>query len=294
LKGALEIAQKKGLGADSDLENFMDNELPFWMRGTYGVNTPCVEIRQGDDFLLCDAGSGLRDFGNYLLGTCGKETPKEYRIFISHPHWDHIQGFPFFTPAYIPGNHIYIYGCHEGIQKAFSTQQSQPFFPINFDDLGAEIEFVTMDPCKSYRINGFHVTAKEQNHPGRSFGYRFERDGKTVVYSTDAEHKSEGDRDTTSFIEFINRADLLIFDAQYNFADASTIKEDWGHSNNLVGVELAEKSKVKHLCLFHLEPVSGDRDLDKFLKDTKKLVSLLGDDEPFEVSIARDGMEIDI
>ncbi|MFH1350072.1 MAG: MBL fold metallo-hydrolase [Pseudomonadota bacterium] len=294
LKAALEIALEKEFGPANDIEAFIDNELPFWVKGTYGANTPCVEIRAGDDFVLCDAGSGFRDFGHHLLRTYGKEAPKDFHILISHPHWDHIQGFPFFTPIYIPGNHITIYGCHETVRDAFSTQQSQPFFPINFSDLAADIDFVSLDPEKTYEIEGFKVTAKEQSHPGKSYGYRIERDDKVVVYSTDAEHKSERDKDTVSFLEFFNKADLLIFDAQYTFADASTIKEDWGHSNNLIGVELALNASVKHLCLYHLEPVSSDQDLDKFLLDTRKLADLLGEDLPLHVSIAWDGMEIEI
>lgn len=294
LKGALAMALEKGLGPRDDIEAFIENELPFWIKGTYGANTPCVEIREEDDFLMCDAGSGFRDFGNYLLRTYGKAAPKDFHVLISHPHWDHIQGFPFFTPIYIPGNHITIYGGHDTIKEAFSTQQSQPFFPINFSDLGAKIDFVVLDPGKTYEIKGFRVTAKEQSHPGKSFGYRFERDGKVVVYSTDAEHKSESDEDMASFVAFFSKADLLIFDAQYTFADASTIKEDWGHSNNLIGVELAQKAGVKHLCLYHLEPVSSDKDLHKFLHDTRKLATLLGEGDPFQVSIAWDGMDVEI
>jgi len=294
LRGALEIAVEKGLGPDSDIETFIDQSLPFWISGTYGANTSCAEIRHGDDFLICDAGSGFRDLGNHLIRTYGMKGPKDFHIFISHPHWDHIQGFPFFTPIYIPGNRITIYGGHDNIREAFLTQQSQPFFPIDFKNLGAEIDFVVLDPEKTHEVKGFQITVKEQSHPGKSYGYRFERDGKVVVYSTDSEHKSESDEDTEQFVEFFRKADLLIFDAQYTFADASTIKEDWGHSNNLIGVELALKAGVKHLCLFHLEPVSTDQTLDKFLHDTRKLATLLGEDEILEVSIAWDGMEVDI
>jgi ribonuclease BN (tRNA processing enzyme) len=138
------------------------------------------------------------------------------------------------------------------------------------------------------------VTAKEQNHPGISFGYRLEKGGKSVVYSTDSEHKSENDGDISAFLDFIRGADLLIFDAQYNFADACTVREDWGHSNNLVGVELARRANVKHLCLFHHEPNSSDRDLYRLLEDTKKLTSIFRKEEPLEVSIAWDGLTIDV
>ncbi|MCK4792030.1 MAG: MBL fold metallo-hydrolase [Desulfobacteraceae bacterium] len=294
MHSALEIVVEKGLDPGSDIEAFIETEFPFWIKGTYGTNTPCIEIRDGSDFVLCDAGTGLRDFGNHLLRTYGKTSPKDFHIFISHPHWDHIQGFPFFIPIYIEGNRITVYGCHEDIREALSIQQGPPFFPIDFKDLEAEIRFVALAPGKTYDIAGFRVTAKEQSHPGKSYGYRFERHGKKVVYSTDSEHKPESEEDSATFVEFFSRADLLIFDAQYSLADACTIKEDWGHSNNFIGVELAQRAGVKHLCLYHNEPVSSDEDLDKFLQDTRKLASLIKEGGPIRVSIAWDGMVIEV
>jgi phosphoribosyl 1,2-cyclic phosphodiesterase len=292
IKAALDMAAKKGIDRGTDIEGFIDNELPFWIKGSYGTNTPCVEIRDGDEFVLCDAGSGIRDFGNYFLKTRGREGIRDFHIFLSHLHWDHIQGFPFFVPALIGGNLITVYGCHENMKKAFSVQNSSPFFPLDFKDLAAEIRFIHLDPGKTYDIAGFTVTAKEQRHPGKSYGYRFEKDGKAIVYSTDSEHKIASGTDSAPFVDFFDRADLLIFDAQYTLADAWTVKKDWGHSNNVIGVELAHKAGVKHLCLYHQEPVSRDEDIDKFLEDTKKLTSLLGGGGQLEVSIAWDGMVV--
>ena len=294
VKAALVIAVQEGFGPGSDTDVFIDNELPFWVSGTYGTNTSCVEIRDASEFILCDAGSGLRDFGNHLIRTPGETPPKDFHILISHPHWDHIQGFPFFIPSYSQGNRITFYGCHEGMKEVFSVQQRAPFSPIDFKDLGAEIRFVKLTPDKIYDISGFRVTAKEQSHPGKSYGYRVERDGKTVVYSTDSEHKSESDEESARFVEFFRDADLLIYDAQYSLADSCTIKEDWGHSNNVVGVELAQRAGVKHLCLYHNEPASSDEDLDRFLEDTKKLAFLLGEGPPPRVSIAWDGMIVEV
>ena len=290
IKAALDMAVEKGIGQGTDIDRFIDDELPSWVKGTYGTNTSCVEIRDGVDFVLCDAGSGIRDFGNYFLKTYGREGSKDFHIFLSHLHWDHIQGFPFFAPALVEGSFITVYGCHENMEKAFSVQHSSPFFPVDFKDLGAEIRFIRLDPGKTYDIAGFTVTAREQRHPGKSYGYRFEKDGKAIVYSTDSEHKIEGGADSAQFVDFFDHADLLIFDAQYTLADAWTVKKDWGHSNNVMGVELAQKAGVKHLCLYHQEPASKDEDIDKLLEDTKKLASLLKEGAPLEVSIARDGM----
>jgi phosphoribosyl 1,2-cyclic phosphodiesterase len=294
IKAALVIAVQEQFGPGKDMNAFIDNELPFWVRGTYGTNTSCIEIRDGSDFILCDAGSGLRDFGNHLIRNPGENPSKDFHILISHLHWDHIQGFPFFLPSYSKGNRITFYGCHEDMKDAFVTQQSAPLFPVDFNDLGADNRFVKLIPGKTYDISGFRVTAKEQSHPGKSYGYRIERNGKTVVYSTDSEHKSETDEDSARVVEFFRNADLLIFDAQYSLTDACTVKEDWGHSNNVIGAEFAQRAGVKHLCLYHNEPSSSDEDLDRFLEETKKLAFLLGEGTPPEVSIARDGMIVEI
>jgi phosphoribosyl 1,2-cyclic phosphodiesterase len=294
VRKAIERAVEQGLGPDSDLDGFMNQHLRFGERATYGTNTSCIEIREGDAFLLCDAGSGIRDFGNHIMSLDPDERPQSFHVVLSHLHWDHIQGFPFFTPALVQGNRITFYGCHPDMERALTTQQSPPFFPLPFCDVGAEIRFQTLVPDREVEIAGFQVLPKEQNHPGRSFGYRFRRGGKTVVYSTDAEHKNEREEDMSPFAVFFGGADLLIFDAQYTFADACTVKEDWGHSNNLIGVEMAQKAGVRHLVLYHQDPTHSDRELDRLLEDTRKLARLLTREKPLEVSIAWDGLILQV
>ncbi len=148
--------------------------------------------------------------------------------------------FPFFTPAYIPGNHIRIYGCHAELAEAFRRQQSAPCFPVEFDRLGASIDFVRLEPGRTYEIAGCLVTAKLQRHTNDSYGYRFEQGGKILVYSTDSEHKLDDDGERREFVGFFRDADFVIFDAMYSLADAISVKEDWGHSSNIVGVELCQ------------------------------------------------------
>jgi len=290
---ALETARDKKVDAGTDIEAFMEEELPFWAKATYGTNTPCIEIRDGENFVLCDAGTGLRDFGNEYLRSYGTGSPGDFHIFMTHFHWDHIQGFPFFVPAYVKGNRITFYGCHEELKKALTLQQDTPFFPVRLKDLPAEIRFISLDADERYDIEGFEVLAKAQSHPGLSYGYRFEREGRSVVYSTDAEHKFASDEEEAfPFIRFFNHADLLIFDAQYPFLDAVTTKEDWGHSNSFHGVELAVKARVRHLCLFHNDPGTSDKDLDKFLRVAEELVPLVKEGGRLKVSIAWDGRVI--
>jgi len=209
-------------------------------------------------------------------------------------HWDHIMGFPFFMPAYTTGARIRIHGCHPTLERAFRLQQSAPVFPVDFGRLSAAIEFVHLTPDTWYDIAGLRVRPMLQNHSGDSYGYRFEHDGKSVVYSTDSEHKLDDPAETAAFTAFFRDADLVIFDAMYSLLDAISVKEDWGHSSNVVGVELAQLARVKHLCLFHHEPAFDDEQLESILKETIRLEQLTRTDHTVEVSAAWDGREIDL
>ena len=286
---ALKAAQGKTFENDSALEEFVDMELPFAVRGAYGGNSSCVEIRGGDEYILCDAGTGLRDFGQSAANTRGV-----YNIFLSHLHWDHLQGFPFFAPAYIPGNRIKIYGCNPGMEQAFVVQQGPPFFPVPFNTMRAEITFHTLQQDVVYEIAGFKVRGTKQHHPGDSYGYRFEKDGHSVVYSTDAEHKKGSESPFYEYLDFIRETDLLIFDAQYTLLDAIGDKENWGHSNNILAVELAVEGMVKRLCLFHHEHTYGDDVFDELLEDTRTYLRILSETSTLEITMAYDGLEIEI
>ena len=191
IRDALLAARGHTLDTPEAIDAFIDHALPFSVRGTYGGNTSCVELSTGRDeeFVLCDLGTGIREFGNRLIREQGADRKRRFNIFISHPHWDHIMGFPFFAPAYVPGNHIRIYGCHASLHDVFHLQQSAPFFPVDFRSLPATVEFVTLEPGRSYEVAGFAVSALKQFHSGDSYGYRFSRAGKSIVYSTDCEHK---------------------------------------------------------------------------------------------------------
>jgi phosphoribosyl 1,2-cyclic phosphodiesterase len=293
---AIRMSQSFALATDDDIRAFVREKLPFSVRQSYGGNTSCVEIDAGKEFLLCDAGTGLRDFGYQVMKARadGADLPKDFHIFISHLHWDHIQGFPFFTPAFLPGSRIHLYGCHAELEQAFVCQQMEPYFPIPLSAMKADISFRVLKPGEVYDIAGAKVSAARQNHPGDSYGYRFLIGGKTVGYSTDAEHKKEAQDDHYRFLDFFNRADLLIFDAQYDFLDSVDAKENWGHSSNLLGVELALRAGVRRLCLFHHEHTLHDEALDRFLEDTRRYLAIFEKSSTMEVCLAYDGLVMEI
>ncbi len=299
----LKSARGESLSNDREINEFIEKKLPFSLSNTYGCNTLCVELLNPlGEYILLDAGTGIRDFAESFVksGKSGKRNT--FHIFITHLHWDHIQGFPFFTPIYIPGNRIIIHGYHETIPEVFKYQMSAPTFPVPYDSVAASIEFDIKSPCEPFSVGGFEITAIEQNHPGTSYGFRFSKNGKSVVYSTDSEHKEDASLEDYRFIEFFKDADLVIFDAQYSLSDAAFNKADWGHSSNILGVELAMRSNVKHLCLFHSEPTASDEDLDVFHTNTRAYSEMYGKSQANEnndhtlptISLAYDGLELEI
>jgi phosphoribosyl 1,2-cyclic phosphodiesterase len=253
-----------------------------------------VELVGGKDYLICDMGSGLRCLGQQIMTEHGPGHPNVYNFFMSHLHWDHIMGFPFFPPAYFPGNMIRIHGCHATMEEAFRRQHSDPYFPVRWDQLGAEIAFIRLKAGQAYEINGFRVTAKRQPHPGHSYGYRFEKDGKVAIYSTDAEHKLTSEAETQAMVDFYRDADLVIFDAMYSMADMVTMKEDWGHSSNTIGVDLCLRAGVKHLCMFHHDPVYDDEMIYTVLQETIRYEEIMRTGNPLKVSTAYDGLVIHV
>jgi phosphoribosyl 1,2-cyclic phosphodiesterase len=289
---ALVAAAGRGLDTAGKARAFVEGELEFSVSHTFGGNSSCVQLETDiPEYVLCDLGSGARPFGNHVLATRGPSGHR-FHVFMSHVHWDHIMGFPFFMPAYLPGNHVTIYGCHDTLEEAFRRQNRAPSFPVDFSRMEARIEFVQLVPGRDYDIAGLRVRAKRQHHGGDSYGYRLERSGKVVVYSTDSEHKQDDPEEVKAFVEFFRDADLVIFDAQYSLADAISVKEDWGHSSNVVGVEMCQLARARGLCLYHHEPIFDDERIARLLAETRRLEEITRDDHRVEVWAAYDGLEI--
>lgn len=293
VRAALEAFVAAGASPAIDLDAFIDRVLPFPAASTMGGNTPCVEIdANGDEYLLCDMGSGMREFGNAVLAAHGPDKPNTFHVFMSHVHWDHIQGFPFFAPAYLPGNRIVFYGCHGCLRDMLALQHSAPLFPVEFDQLAADLEFQLLEPGRHHHVAGVSVLVQRQRHPGDSYGFRFERDGKAIVYSTDSEHLLFEHESRAPYVTFFRNADVLIFDAQYSLADAATSRENWGHSSNVIGVELAQEARVKQLYLFHHDPAASDQVLVNLLDKTRRYAHLYDPESPLRIELSYDGLDV--
>lgn len=294
LAAALVQANGQNLDTIEKAHHFAEQMLPFALTHTFGGHSACVELEPGhNEYFVCDMGSGARAFGNHVLARQAGR-PATVNVFMSHLHWDHIMGFPFFGPAYVAGNRIRIHGCHEQLEHAFRLQQAPPCFPVPFSQLAANIEFVLLEPNRLREVSGVGVMPKLQLHSGDSYGFRFEANGKTVVYTTDSEHKLDDRGVTESFVSFFRGADLVVFDAMYSLAEAISVKADWGHSSNVIGVELCQLARAKRLALYHHEPANDDAAIERILSETRRLEELTRDGHKLDVIAAYDGLELDL
>ncbi len=296
LVAALVAASGKTFAAPADAEAFVDEQLDFDARATYGGATSCVEIEAGTgDFIICDMGSGLREFGLSAMARAAAGHPRRYHFFLSHLHWDHIMGFPFFVPAFDPQATIVIHAGHADAEIALRRQQAEISFPVDFEWLRAKIEFVTLAPGERHDIGGVTVSLAEQFHSHLSYGFRFEHGGKTVIYSTDSEHKAENMAAEERFEAFFDNADLVICDTMYSLADAVSLKADWGHSSPPVAIDLCRSAGARCLALFHHEPTMGDAQILAMHRDAITYERLTrGEAAPLAVICAYDGLEVSV
>jgi phosphoribosyl 1,2-cyclic phosphodiesterase len=297
LARALLAANGRQLDTLEKAHDFAERQLAFSLTHTFGGHSSCVELEPPGaapgEYYVCDMGSGARPFGEHVLARQAGR-PATINVFMSHMHWDHIMGFPFFGPAYVRGNRIRIHGCHDTLEHAFRRQQEPPSFPVPFSGLAATIEFVPLVPGETHAAAAFGVTPQLQHHSGDSYGYRFEAGGKSMVYTTDSEHKLEDQGQRQRIVAFFRDADLVVFDAMYSLAEAVSVKADWGHSSNVVGVELCQAARARKLALFHHEPANDDRAIERILQETRRLEELTRDGQRLEIVAAYDGLEIEL
>jgi phosphoribosyl 1,2-cyclic phosphodiesterase len=260
-------------------------KLSFWgVRGStptvdpatwrFGGNTPCVELSapDGTHFIL-DCGTGLRMLGNRWSAPSAGSISVTH-IFVTHYHWDHIQGIPFFAPLYVENNEFHFYSFRskflgrDSLKQVFEAQMALPYFPVDMSAMNAKRKFREVDGGESFKVGTNKITARWLNHPQGCLGFRIETPAGTVVYATDNE---PGDpKLDESLLELAHGADIFINDAQFTPEQLETTKKGWGHSSWLEGVKAARHAEAKTLVLFHHDPDSTDRMVDSLLRQARE------------------------
>lgn len=250
----------KDLESPDSRERFI-SKLPEWLFGTTGGNTPCIELKGNDGTeVILDAGTGIRSLGKSV----GLPKNGHYNLFLSHLHWDHIQGFPFFDPAYNPETSIDIYSGYENTEQFLRNQQDNPYFPVDFEKLTKNIFFHCENVEKEFNIGCFKSSISKMTHPGDSYSISFTEEGKKFVYATDVE-LSQNDFESTVEHECVFRnADCIVLDSQYT-VEESYKKANWGHSSFCYAVDFAVHWGIKKVFLFHHEPMYDDKKLNSIL-----------------------------
>ncbi len=248
----------------------------------YGGNTSCVEMRVNGQRIIFDAGTGIRVLGEAMLqeamvqeAALGNPQPIEAHLFFSHTHWDHIQGFPFFGPAFVQGNCFHIYGGEapdgSSILQRLSAQMLHPNFPVPIQIMGGHLYFNDILPDARIELpEGVVVQAAPLNHPGGALGYRVSWENHAAVYVTDTEHFS--DRLDENVLQLIQDADVLIYDCTYTEAEYNHPRQSkvgWGHSTWNAAVALATEARVKSLAIFHHDPSHTDEFMDRLGREAR-------------------------
>lgn len=291
---ALRGAQGVDLADDAAVRDYVQS-LPVHLRRTWGGNTTCVEVRFGDDELIViDAGSGIRALGQSLLdGPFGRGEGRAAVLF-THTHWDHIQGFPFFPPLFVPGNRFEIHGRHEGLRERLEYQHDFRVCPYHLDIVPATLTW--HQAPEEFELFGGQVRVRtaELDHPGTAYAYRIEHQGKVVVMASDCEYRDLTGPYWQRYVDFYRGADVFIFDAQYTLREALVERETYGHSSAMIGIDLAHDAGVRTIVMVHHDPSYNDDKIKGIFDGALRYLDRTPAETRPEVLVGYEGLTIDL
>jgi phosphoribosyl 1,2-cyclic phosphodiesterase len=271
--------------------------LPPWLFGTVGGNSPCISItfdgegsslEHQSECIVFDCGSGLRELGMSQINEKKKLT--HYHVFLSHFHWDHLQGLPFFGPGYNPSIKMDFYSPVADIEKVLCGQMVHPYFPVTLDIMGSSKGFFKLND--EVKVAGRTITCKKMNHPGDSYAYCVNENGKRFIYATDTELTSGDFLKNDENITFFKDADLIVIDCQYTLGEAID-KYNWGHSAFSLAVDFVANWNIKHMVMFHHDPTYDDHKLYGILQSARWYLERMNI-KGIELTLAYEGLEISI
>ena len=264
--------------------------LPPWLYGTVGGNTPCisVEIEDFGEMIIFDCGSGVRELG--LDCDSRNPQPSKYHVFFSHFHWDHLQGLPFFNPAYDPSVTLDFYSVHSGLEDALLGQTAPHYFPVRLENTPSQKNFHHLE--KSVSVGPAKISFRKMNHPGDSYSYKITHNGKKFIYATDTELATTDFLENSENTKFFKDADLIVLDAQYTLGEAID-KFNWGHNAFCLSVDFAAHWGIKRLVLFHHDPAYDDRKLYEILQSARWYLERINAVK-IEVILAVEGLVISL
>lgn len=289
ISAIIEQMTPEDIASAESRQRFIDG-LPPWLYGTVGGNSPCISlaIEGFDEPVVFDCGSGIRELG--IASVKKNPVPLKYHILLSHFHWDHLLGFPFFYPAYNPGVTLDFYSPLPDIEPALNGQMCPPYFPVTMETMQAKMNFYYLQ--KPIRLGPATVEFRKLNHPGESYAFLVRCNEKRFIYATDVELTASDFNRNEENTRFFRDADMIVIDAQYTLGEAID-KYNWGHSAFSISVDFAASWGIKHVVFFHHDPSYDDRKLAGILQSARWYIRQMGV-KGMEVSLATEEMEISL
>ena len=259
---------KSGYKEQAHVRSYISS-LPISQVGGFGTATTCIEVKSKKAQIIIDCGSGIRNLGEQMMRGPASNGQANIHIFLTHFHWDHLIGLPFFSPIFIAGNRVNFYAVQPDLEQMIRGKFKRPYFPVGYENLPSDIRFYTLDPRKALKIEDMTITPYQLDHPDPCWGYKVESSGKSYAHCVD----TEGTRSTREALgpdlPLYQNCDLMYFDAQYTLPELAE-KANWGHSAAQIGLDIAFRENIKYVIFAHHDPGATTRQIFELKKQTRE------------------------